>query len=112
MLFVTTYTNGLPFIKNKVHHYCGNSSVATVSSACLSSLLLTITTQPLRVMATKLHGDIHEEQYKGLRDVIKKTIKLHGIKGPYAGATYRTAGNIFALPVINSTQQILNNIKI
>jgi len=112
MLFVTTYTNGLPFIKNKIHHYYGNGPVALVSSACLSSILLTITTQPLRVMATKLHADIEKKQYKGLMDVIKKTIQVHGIKGPYAGATYRTAGNIFALPVINSTQQVLNNIKI
>ena len=112
MLFVTTYTNGLPFIKNKIHHYCNNGPIAIVSSAFLSALLLTITTQPLRVMATKLHADIEKEQYKGLMDVIKKTIQVHGFKGTYAGSLYRTAGNIIALPVINSTQQILNNIKI
>lgn len=112
MLFVTTYTNALPFIKNKVDHYCGNRLVALVSSACLSSIILTATTQSLRVMATKLHADIHERQYKGLIDAAKQTIQTHGMKGMCIGATYRTAGNIIALPIINGTQQILNNIRI
>jgi hypothetical protein len=112
ILFVTAYTNGISCIKNAIHHYCDNNSIALISSACLSSILLTITTQPLRVMATKLHADIEYKQYKGLVDVIKKTIQHHGFKGSYTGSLYRTAGNILALPVINSTQQVLNNIKI
>lgn len=111
MLFVATYTNGLPFIKSKIHHYYGNGLVTVVSSACLSSILLTVTTQPLRVITTKLHADINKKQYKGLIDVIKKTIQIHGLKGSYIGATYRTAGNIIVLPVINATQQVLNKIQ-
>lgn len=111
IFFVTTYTNGLPLLKNKINDICSNNAVACISSACLSALLLTVTTQPLRVMAIKLHADIDKQIYRGTRDVIKKTIQSDGINGIYRGSLYRTIGNSIAIPVLTTVQHTLNNLK-
>ena len=111
ILFATTYTNGLPFIKNYIHHYCDNTLAAFTSSACLSSILLTATTQPLRVMATKLHADVEEKYYKGASDVFIKTIHQHGLKNFYTGSSFRTCGNILALSALYIIQQMPNYLK-
>lgn len=111
IFFVTTYTNGLPLLKDEIHRHCNNNIIACISSAFLSALLLTITTQPLRVMAIKLHADIHKEAYKGIYDVALKTIQSDGFNGIYKAWEWRTIGNSIAIPVLTTVQHTLNNLK-
>jgi hypothetical protein len=109
--FIGTYTNGLPFVKSKINEQCNNNVIATVSSALFSALLLTITTQPWKVITTKLHADIDKKLYAGSLDVAKKIISQHSVKDFYGGWEWRTLGNMLAIPVLNIVQAKLAFLK-
>jgi hypothetical protein len=114
VFFVTAYTNGLSYMNNEVAKHCRHNTIAFVSSAFLSAALLTATTQPLKIMAAKLHADIEKKQYKGAADLLKQLINLHGfkiIKLLWIGWEHRTIGNGFSLGVLYLSQNQLNKLK-
>lgn len=111
ILFANAYINCLPFIKKHIYQHCNNNAIAFMISALASSILTTITTQPMQVIITKLHADIEKKKYDGMIQATKKIITLHGFRALYQGACYRTMGNMFAIPALNYVQQTLNAFK-